>query len=169
MVICDIDGTVADSSHRDHLVFKTKPPDWEAFLRPELVLKDKLVPRAKFCLRRFEEEGHTIAFLTSRSESLRDATCDWLWEHLNWDSPYHLHMRPKDNLQLNSVYKLAKIHQILYQQLPGRTNFLIDDDPHVWSACQRLIIVLQAPHCWNTLWPEHPNLPPEELWALPYK
>ena len=38
--VIDIDGTVADISHRQSLI-EQDPPDWDTFFDPDLVMKDK--------------------------------------------------------------------------------------------------------------------------------
>ena len=76
-VVIDIDGTLANSAHRDHFLEK-KPKDWEGFLKPELVAKDTVVPGAKRGLEQLRQVKSDLIFLTGRNELLRDTTSIWL-------------------------------------------------------------------------------------------
>lgn len=74
-VIFDIDGTLADLSHRLHLI-KRDEPDWDAF-HAQCVQDHPIFPMrdivTALCL-----SGHRIVFCTSRMERNRENTVDWL-------------------------------------------------------------------------------------------
>lgn len=88
-VIFDIDGTLADATHRLHFIKDMsfwKPggitrdlkPDWESFLAPEAVAKDAIIEPIWKVMRGLLNGGARVLFITGRSESLRQTTQDWL-------------------------------------------------------------------------------------------
>lgn len=88
-VIFDIDGTLADATHRLHwikdMAFWTngsdgKPPrpNWDMFLSDELVAKDGYIPETWAIMSALVEAGARITFITGRPESQRDTTFQWL-------------------------------------------------------------------------------------------
>lgn len=77
IVLCDIDGTLADIKHRLHFV-KDNPEkkDWKSFFdamwddTPRLETIDKLM--------QYEEKGHPIILISARPEDYREVTEAWL-------------------------------------------------------------------------------------------
>lgn len=93
-IIVDIDGTLADCTHRLHHIQK-QPKDWDAFfaatagdtpILPVLEIVDGLA--------RME---HRIIFCSGRPERTREATEKWLFLMLDYASIDRLYMRPDDN------------------------------------------------------------------------
>lgn len=78
IVIFDIDGTVADASHRLHWI-QTKPKNWKAFSSS----MDKDPPIENICTiaRRCYAAGDTVLFCTGRSQEHRAITESWLAKH----------------------------------------------------------------------------------------
>lgn len=74
-VLCDMDGTLADITHRLEYV-KTEPKKWDTFfaltrldaVRQEVV--DQVVAK--------QEEGYEVIILSARPERLREVTREWL-------------------------------------------------------------------------------------------
>lgn len=112
IALIDIDGTLADNSHRMHYI---EPPcqaciqwrldagqkrylnciecdntgiskngkDWDAFYEPERLLADKPVPLAQQTVPRFiKAKGNFVFFHTGRPERTRKTTVDWLRHHI---------------------------------------------------------------------------------------
>lgn len=78
-VIWDIDGTLADASHRLHLIMNPEgKKDWPAFLAPELVEKDAPIPATWRLLTLLLRDGARVAFITGRNEGQRIMTHRWL-------------------------------------------------------------------------------------------
>lgn len=76
VIICDIDGTVADLSHRKHFI-EQKPKDWNSFY--DCVSDDE--PRNEIIdqvIRLREQEDATVIFVSGRPERTRQDTLDWL-------------------------------------------------------------------------------------------
>lgn len=102
IVLFDIDGTIADNSHRLHYVeheaFRedSHKSDWNSFLHPDNVKKDAPITHMIELGRKFYETGgYAIHLLTGRQESLRGITTAWLYRH-GFTFYSNFHMR-KDN------------------------------------------------------------------------
>jgi hypothetical protein len=78
--IIDIDGTVADNSHREGFLQSTKK-DWDSFYRPELVMADRPIAEAQRALPIIIKSSFATFFLTGRPERLRRTTEDWMSQH----------------------------------------------------------------------------------------
>lgn len=88
--IFDIDGTIADCSHRlEHI--KKDNPDWDTFY--SLCVNDK--PIDYVChLMRVLARNFEIVFVTGRSEKFRKHTVEWLKSQFGSFVDYCLFMRP---------------------------------------------------------------------------
>ena len=87
--IFDIDGTLADATHRlplirDSAFFVAKRPqlipgpDWETFMSQDMVNKDTAISHTWTLLEMLHVKGHRIIFITGRNESTRTDTLQWL-------------------------------------------------------------------------------------------
>ena len=79
-IIFNIDGTLADASHRLHLIEK-EPKDWDAFLSDDQMALDGPIEPIWETLSALVDAGCGTAFVTSRSECQRAATFFWLRDH----------------------------------------------------------------------------------------
>lgn len=90
-VIFDIDGTLADATHRLHLIKdpafwvhlkegKPLTPDWVSFLSDEQVAKDTPIPQTWFTMLSLLVQGARVLFITGRNENSRSMTTRWLLE-----------------------------------------------------------------------------------------
>jgi FMN phosphatase YigB (HAD superfamily) len=83
-VIFDIDGTLADISHRVKYL-KTTPKDWKNFNSAENILKDTLILETKHILDMYRLSGYTIILITGRNRGenalIEKMTMNWLREH----------------------------------------------------------------------------------------
>lgn len=81
--IFDLDGTLADLSHRLHHIQKT-PKDWRSFFAYDEVMKDTLIPHIRdlYDIIRYDEarKNHTL-IVSGRSDECWEATADWLDGH----------------------------------------------------------------------------------------
>ena len=154
-IVLDVDGTLADNTHRRHLLLGKQAIDWERFFAPDLVMKDTAVPGAVSGVARLQELKHDILIITARHEALRDTTMRWLLENFELDLPdSHLLMRPQGNMLKAAEYKREQLINFK-QGLENRdTGFIvIDDDKEVSATMRTLAIVLKAPECWDILFP----------------
>jgi FMN phosphatase YigB (HAD superfamily) len=82
--IFDIDGTLADISHRLHLIGAekggftpyTEKKDWDGFYKA--AVDDKPIFEVITVARSLHMVGHTIVYSTGRTESIREITMQWL-------------------------------------------------------------------------------------------
>lgn len=78
IVIIDLDGTLCDTTHRDHLI-SGAGTDWDAF-HSELHNDKPYEETVKF-IEAMNNLGMTIIALTGRMEKFRKQTVDWLIKH----------------------------------------------------------------------------------------
>ena len=120
IVICDIDGTIANNDHRQHLLKKFK--DWDNFFaqlhldEPILVVIERI--------KDLKRDGKEIVFLTGRPERYRSSTKEWLSKYFNFK--FKLEMRKdkdfrnkldskKDSLLVIGKENIFKIFENDYQ------------------------------------------------------
>lgn len=106
-IIFDIDGVLADCSHRLHYIQQT-PKNWDMLFNPAAVAADKpIMPAALildgYCL----TFGHrNVLFFTGRPERTRDVTTAWLEEHLVGRlNPETLYMRADNDRRNDDILK----------------------------------------------------------------
>lgn len=81
VVIFDIDGTLADTTHRLHYIY---PPagqkkNWGKFFAE--AKNDPLIPHVAELVRMYRIRGHIPYLVTGRPESMRADTEEWLLNH----------------------------------------------------------------------------------------
>lgn len=74
-ILCDLDGTLADCSHRLHFVKQT-PKDWKSFFAG--IEGDSLRNEVRAQVAWKHEQGHPVILLSARPEDYRAATENWL-------------------------------------------------------------------------------------------
>lgn len=79
-VLCDLDGTIADCSHRLHHVKNVEKKDWNAFFCgiPQDTLRTDVMDQVRV----YKENGHEIIFVTARPEDYKEATLEWMHHHV---------------------------------------------------------------------------------------
>ena len=80
IVICDIDGTVANNDHRQHLLKGFK--DWGNFFKNMHL--DKPIYEVINLIKKEYEDGKSISFVTGRPERYRKETKKWLQNYFNF-------------------------------------------------------------------------------------
>jgi hypothetical protein len=119
-VIFDIDGVLADATHRQHLVNRGRN-NWNAFfdacgadalIKPVAQMADLLDPSL------------TIVLLTARPASVADLTITWLQKHrVRWDL---LVMRDYGDYQLARDFKDYALHEL--RTFGFTVDLAIEDD-----------------------------------------
>ena len=113
----DIDGTVANITHRRHWV-ATKPKNWGAFNAG--MAQDTVYADIKFVYDTFAATGNTIVFCSGRSEENRDVTESWLRSNgFAWSA---LYMRSARDHRQDSIVKVELLAVI-------RAHF---GEPYLW-------------------------------------
>lgn len=119
-IIFDIDGTIANLSHRRHFV-RTKPSNWKAF-NHGMIADDPITPVIEI-LKSLDSAGHTIILASGRGSEFREHTKKWLLKH---DIPFNkLYMRKEGDFRKDDIVKKE-----LYQQMldDGYKPFAVFDD-----------------------------------------
>ena len=78
LVLCDLDGTLADVEHRLHFI-QRQPKDWEAFFLA--CGEDDPIPSTITVLRLLHGAGYEIVIVSGRSDLAERQTIEWLERH----------------------------------------------------------------------------------------
>lgn len=105
--LVDIDGTLADLSHRLHFI-QQKPADWDGFFAA--CPGDRPIVEVIDTVRRLAASGARIILVTGRSDAVEEPTMDWLREHgVPWLSIY---MRKAGDHREDSIIKAELLANI---------------------------------------------------------
>lgn len=139
-IIVDIDGTLADCSHRRHFVEK-KPKDWKNFCRPDLVMRDKPIMPIVELVRSMAESGYWVIVVTGRHKEHEDITKQWLRKH---GIPFAgFYCRQNGDFRQDWEVKSEILDQILAKG--HQVAFTVDDRNQVVEMWRRRgLICLQA-------------------------
>ena len=121
-VIFDIDGTIADLTHRLHYV-TTKPKNWPAFNKA--ISSDVPIWQVIEILFSLKNDGRRIILCSGRSEDSRQDTIDWLIDYGIWDKVDSLYMRKSKDYRADNIIKEELLDQIL---IDGFVPMLVFDD-----------------------------------------
>ena len=122
-VIVDIDGTIADLTHRLHYV-KNGNHDWDKFFAE--VNRDKPYLEIIELARCLKYSGKTVLLVSGRPQKTYGATISWLEEHgVPFDG---LYMRKDNDFRKDTVVKSEILDELLQKY---DIDFTIDDRPSV--------------------------------------
>jgi predicted kinase len=107
-VIFDLDGTLADISHRVHFVRGTKKPDWESFFAA--CVDDLPHQHVIETFKAHLDAGHKVRVWSARSDVVRSQTEDWLDRH-GIDPRFLQHMRAAGDNTPDATLKRHWLHQ----------------------------------------------------------
>jgi len=126
MLICfDIDGTLADVSHRVHY-WRQKPKNWNMF-KSEMVNDAPILPVVTIA-RQMTYVGHPVILCSGRGEDTRGWTEEWLDKH---DIKFEkLYMRAEKDYRGDDVIKLELLDQIV-ADFGKKPDIVFDDRPRV--------------------------------------
>ena len=119
IILCDIDGTVADNSHRQYFLEGKK--DWDGFFSE--LTNDLPIHPIIDKINQEQADGKEIVFLTGRPERYRYSTTLWLKEYFDFE--FRLLMR-EDNDQSNKIIVKDRIFQENFSH--KEIYFVIDND-----------------------------------------
>lgn len=97
----DIDGTLSDLTHRLPHIQK-QPKDWNSFFAA--CAADQPIGHMIELARIILDAGHTVVFVSGRSDSIRVATERWLADHVGVFFP--LYMRKADDHRDDDIIKV---------------------------------------------------------------
>lgn len=101
VIICDIDGTVADLTHRLHFVKGKDKPDWNSFfahMHLDTPKSEVLSQVARYA----RQEEATVIFVSARPENYRKETEEWITRHF---SKSKIIMRPANDTREDQIVK----------------------------------------------------------------
>lgn len=120
LAVFDIDGVLADVSHRLHFLDVHR---WEKFFAAAHA--DPLLDEGAQRLRA-AQDAHDVVYLTGRPERNRRLTRDWLARHGLPTGP--LHMRPDDDHRPARYVKREVLRRLARHR---EISMILDDDPAV--------------------------------------
>lgn len=129
IVICDIDGTIANNDHRQHFLKEKK--DWDGFFSK--LHKDEPIFEIIDKVKALEKEGRRIIFLTGRPEKYRQQTEDWLKKYFTFD--LEILMR-KDNDRRNKIEIKKELFETHLSSLEIKVIF--ENDPELIFLWKKL-------------------------------
>lgn len=142
LVIIDLDGVLVDSSERfakaeeakqQALALNTEMRQaikeyWRVAFTPDLVSLDTLIEGADKAVKNLESHAYTVVFMTSRPESMREATQAWLDQHDL--TGYELVMKPaKEQFTKTVEWKAKEVRWMA--NLPDVLSLVFIDDERV--------------------------------------
>lgn len=106
--LVDIDGTIADLSHRLHFI-QQKPADWDGFFAacPD----DKPIEQVLHTLKILATYGAELIFVSGRSDAIRQQTMNWLSDQFL--GSYQLYMRKAGDHRTDDVVKSELVDEVL--------------------------------------------------------
>ena len=154
ILILDLDGTLADTSHRAGFIEKPNPTDedWDRFFDPELVALDVPIAESQDALGKISRIFDKIIFLTGRPEYLRKTTAQWLDVYFGMSpTPEELFMRPSGSRISNSTIKKGLLESKIKPLYGDQDWIFIDDEVKNLELFKQYGKALKAPECWDML------------------
>src|SRR5436190_9687294 len=127
-IICDLDGTLADITHREHHA-QGQRKNWKRFF--EGIPDDAVADIVKHY-----SQTHRIVFVSGRPEHTRTNTKAWLARHVPEIKEYELYMRADGDFRPDNIVK-AEIYDREIEPKHGAPFFVLDDRDKVvamWRA-----------------------------------
>jgi len=125
VVVCDIDGTIADINHRLHYV-QGETKDWKGFFSE--MKEDDLREDVYATLKEQEALGKKIIFVTARPEDYKEVTEAWLRWNVPLTSPFMMFMRRSGDSRDDTIVK-EQIYNTYLKDM--NVTLVIDDRPKV--------------------------------------
>lgn len=126
VLVCDIDGTVADLTHRRHFV-TSHPKNWPAF--NERIHLDKPIDHVIDTVNGLYKTGTIVVMCSGREGTnvIRRKTRDWLLE--NGVLFHHLYMRNSNDYRDDGLVKYELLQKIKLEV--GEPDLIFDDRDRV--------------------------------------
>lgn len=101
--IFDIDDTLSNSSHRDHLLHGPNK-DWELYYN--LLVEDPPIASSVAILKALDAAGHRIILCTGRPERYRNLTIQWLQLHNIPANDLYMRQRSEEYLRNYQIKRI---------------------------------------------------------------
>ena len=127
-VLCDIDGTIADTTNRLHYVRRPEgeKKDWKGFFSG--ISNDPVREDTRALLIDLYNQGYVIVFLSARPDTYQNDTIGWLSNHL-LSFAYTVIMRPAWDKRPDTEVKRDMLNQ--YFPDKSQIHLVIDDRPSI--------------------------------------
>jgi uncharacterized HAD superfamily protein len=123
--LVDIDGTVADLAHRLHHIEQSHK-NWRAFFAD--CIYDRPIDDVIDLVKDLSACGHTLVFVSGRSDEVRQETEQWLAKH---DIPFDgLFMRKKGDRRQDNIVK-SEILDDIFEKYGKKIAGVFDDRQQV--------------------------------------
>lgn len=125
-IICDLDGTLCDSSWRKHFV-EGEQKNWKAFyagISADPVRYDVL----RLLLSEWSERGAKVVFVTGRGAEYQGTTAEWLIRHVPTFRSNHLWMRDRGDHRPDMDVKRELIREVMEEY---EVVLAFEDRPHI--------------------------------------
>jgi hypothetical protein len=106
--IFDIDGTLANNSHRTHYLQKT-PKDWDAY--HDLAYLDKPIEHVALTAH-YLSRSSSLVLCSGRHEGQRTLTRNWISKYIGLPEAVPLYMRTEGDHRPDHIIKLELLAQI---------------------------------------------------------
>jgi len=141
VILCDLDGTLADINHRLHFIknpdgTKKKGGDWDSFHtecvndtpnRDVIEILESLIRGHGWGCNICGSVQREVYFLSGRNDVVRAETVAWLQKHVNedWDYDELLVMRKKSDRRPDTEIKLEMVQELGFT--PDDVLCILDD------------------------------------------
>lgn len=125
--IFDIDGTIADISHRLHFI-QQKPADWNTFYKA--CYNDSPIFDTITVARALDAAGHIIVYSTGRSMVIYNETINWLKKY-HLPNPQRIYMRPDGDQREDAVVKSELLNMINFDYANEKLGGIFEDRQQV--------------------------------------
>lgn len=126
-VVFDMDGTLANNSHRTHHLMQ-KPKNWDAY--NATMADDVAHPHIVALAHMFLDAGTKILICTGREECYRGVTEEWLAAHgIEWT---RLLMRPNKDYRADHIVKMEMLAEL--RRRGHDPQIVVDDRSSVVAA-----------------------------------
>lgn len=141
-IIVDIDGTIADCSHRLKYL-EENPKNWDGFF--SYMHKDKPIQPIIRLIEKLQNHNFSLIFCTGRPERYRALTKEWLCDQ-DLD-PRYLYMRNDTDFRPNHIIK-SELLNLIYDD--GFLPLLVIDDQQsvveMWRTRGLICLQNESPH-----------------------
>jgi len=130
-IVVDLDGTVADCSHRLVHIEGLGKKDWPRFHRE--CKNDKPIHKMIFLIAALQiaDKDLNVIFCTGRPESSREESEKWITKYMGIVNPVVL-MRPEENYREDKIVKPNQLLSAGYT--PDKVWFILEDRAKVVKA-----------------------------------
>jgi len=134
-IVLDIDGTISDCRHRQHLAVARAWDEFHAELR-----YDDAIPNVFLVVHALLAANHNLIMLTGRPEEYRQETKDWFSSTCDWsegEDYSNLLMRPKGDFRPDGILKVDLLDLWTQAMQVDKKNVLVLDDRDIVVEAMR--------------------------------